>query len=686
MTDAFFDQSAMAAERNALSRWETALAMTARATPSLLFGLRLWAAVCLSLYVAFWLQLDNAFWAGTTAGVVCRPQLGASLRKSWFRMIGTPVGAAAIVILTACFPQDRALFLICLALWAAACTFVSTLLRNFASYAAGLAGFTAVIIAGDTLGATGGASSDVFMVAVTRVSEIVIGIVSAGVVHAGTDLGSARGRLATLFRDLTAGITVNFGRTLQAAGPELPDTRPVRRDFIRRVIALDPVVDESVGESSQIRYHSPVLHRAIDGLVAALAGWRTVANHLARLPDNEARVEAATILQCLPPKLLSVMLHADPAPWTADPAELRWTCEAARQRLVELPAATPSLRLLADKAAETLMGISGALAGLALLIVDPTRPVRRRPRVFRLRVPHWLPALVDAGRTLVTIGLVELFWVVSAWPNGATAIVFAAIVVILHAPRAHQAYAAAISFAAGCFLAVVFAAIIAFAVLPGLKGFAAFCIALSLYLVPVGALSAQPWQRSMFVAMASYFSAFLGAANQMTYDTLHFYNVALGIVAGAGAAAMSFRLLPPLSPAFRARRLQMLTLHDLRRLAMGRTFSDWEGHIHDRLSAMPQEATPLQRAEVLAAMSLGTEIIRLRPIAGQFGLGARLEVPLSAVAQGRIAAAIGHFIRLDEALESYANSHPEAMRVRGSMIAISEVLTQHADYFDSGAE
>ena len=80
------------------------------AGPPLLFGLRLWA---------FWLELDNAFWAGTTAAIVCQPRLGASLRKGWFRMIGTPVGAVAIVVLTACFPQDRCLFFIGLALWGA---------------------------------------------------------------------------------------------------------------------------------------------------------------------------------------------------------------------------------------------------------------------------------------------------------------------------------------------------------------------------------------------------------------------------------------------------------------------------------------------------------------------------------------------------------------------------------------
>ena len=48
------------------------------ASPPLLYALRLWASVCLALYIAFWLQLDNPFWAGTSAAIVCQPQLGAS--------------------------------------------------------------------------------------------------------------------------------------------------------------------------------------------------------------------------------------------------------------------------------------------------------------------------------------------------------------------------------------------------------------------------------------------------------------------------------------------------------------------------------------------------------------------------------------------------------------------------------
>src|SRR6266403_628835 len=186
----------------------------------LLFGLRLWASVCLALYVTFWLPLDNGYWAGTSAALVCQPHLGASLRKGWYRMIGTIVGAVAIVVLTACFPQQRAPFLVCLALWGAACALVATLLRNFAAYSAALAGYTAAIIARDQLGATGGPNGQAFELAVARASEICIGIVCAGIVLAGTDFGAAPRRLAESFGALLAEIAGGFIGTLAQGGLE----------------------------------------------------------------------------------------------------------------------------------------------------------------------------------------------------------------------------------------------------------------------------------------------------------------------------------------------------------------------------------------------------------------------------------------------------------------------------------
>jgi len=368
MADAI-GQSERALDRSAAARWVAASANAARAGPPLLFGLRLWASI--ALYVTFWLELDNAYWAGTSAAIVCQPHLGASLRKGWFRMIGTLVGAVAIVILTACFPQDRAAFMVGLALWGAACALVATVLRNFAAYAAALAGYTAAIIASDQLGATGGPNGDAFMLAITRVSEIWIGIVCAGIVLAGTDFGGARRRLAAVFAAVSAEIVDGFGSTLTQGGSTPSDAQqPVRRELTRKVIALDPVIDEAIGESSTLRYHSPVLQAALEGLMAAITAWRSVAVRLTRLPDRVAREEGDALLRNIPQQLRSVPHPGEPSPCMVDPVGVRRLCgEGARGGSGEAGASQRAKRGRADRraagASEREPSASGASEGVA---------------------------------------------------------------------------------------------------------------------------------------------------------------------------------------------------------------------------------------------------------------------------------------------------------------------------------
>ena len=285
------------------------------------------------------------------------------------------MGAVAIVVLTACFPQSRAAFLVSLALWGAACALVATLLRNFAAYAAALAGYTAAIIASDQLGATGGLNGQAFTLAVYRASEICLGVICAGVVLAVTNLGGARRRLATLFAPISVEISGRFTGTLASAGAGFEEAQTVRRELVRRLIALDPVIDEALGESSQLRYHSPVLQDALDGLLTALAGWHTAAVLLARSPEERAQQEAAAALAQVPEELRLGPEQDESTRWIADPTRLLRVCDAAVRRLVALPAGTPSLRLLADQTAGVLGGISHALNGLALLVADPARPV-----------------------------------------------------------------------------------------------------------------------------------------------------------------------------------------------------------------------------------------------------------------------------------------------------------------------
>ena len=110
--------------------------------------------------------------------------------------------------------------------------------------------------------------------------------------------------------------------------------------------------------------------------------------------------------------------------------------------------------------------------------------------------------------------------------------------------------------------------------------------------------------------------------------------------------------------------------------------------MYGRLAALPDEAEPLRRGQLIAALSVGAEIIQLRQMAPRLGLAAELDVALEAFAQGNSAIAIARLRQLDRLLASHPGAWPETattLRVRGHILAISDALAEHASYFDAGA-
>src|ERR1700727_783784 len=544
------------------------------ATPAFLFALRLWASVCLTYYVTFALMLSDPTWAVTTAAIVCTPVLGASLRKAFFRMIGTVVGAIGIVILAALFRQDRIGFLIGLALWCAVSTFVATLLRNFAAYAAALSGYTAAILASDVLGPVGASDTgSVVILAIDRALEIGIGIVSAGVVLALTDLGRSRRKLGAELASLSTEIMDGFADCFLITSANLDQFRALRRDLLRRVIALDPVIDAAIGEASDLRYRSPVLQRAVSGLMETVVAWRWAAFEIARSRDAAVRGGAHAIHGRLPRDRLS----SDASGSAKTPAQLREACCAAVRSLTRFNAETPSQRLLAESAAQGMLGMARALNGL-VGVVDPPDMIPIRG-MARLHVPDWLPPSISALRAFLAILAISLFSIASAWPGGATAVTFCAIIVALLPLQGDMAYFQSMTFLKGCLLGSGIAATLVFAILPRATSFPSLCLAMGLALLPLGFLLARAKNPLFFFACTVNFLPMLSINNTISFDASQFWNSSSGILVGIAVGAVAMLILPPLSPAIRIQRLLALTLADLRRLAKRssrRPGGDWE--------------------------------------------------------------------------------------------------------------
>jgi hypothetical protein len=101
---------------------------------------------------------------------------------------------------------------------------------------------------------------------------------------------------------------------------------------------------------------------------------------------------------------------------------------------------------------------------------------------------------------------------------------------------------------------------------------------------------------------------------------------------------------------------------------------------------LPDEAEPLQRAQLLAALSVGADISHLRHLVRHVGAATELDAALASFADGNSTVAIARLHQIDRRLAFVPITGPEtddALRVRGRIIAISEVLAEHGSYFDS---
>lgn len=138
------------------------------------YALRNSIAMCLALSIAYAFDLNEPYWAMTSAAVVSFPTVGGVISKSLGRIAGSLIGATASLIIAGHTLNDPWLFTFVMATWLAACTWISSQYQNNVSYAFALAGYTAAIIAFPLVNTLD--TTQLWDFAQARVCEVIIGI------------------------------------------------------------------------------------------------------------------------------------------------------------------------------------------------------------------------------------------------------------------------------------------------------------------------------------------------------------------------------------------------------------------------------------------------------------------------------------------------------------------------------
>jgi len=214
----------------------------------------------LAFYITGWLAMRLALplpgTAMLTTLIVANRQTGMVLAKSFYRAVGTLVGALAGLLIVALFPQQRVLFLSALSLWIGACAGGAMLYRNFKSYAFVLAGYTAAIVALPVIDNPLGA----FDSSVWRLSEVWLGLaVSAAV----SDLVFPR-RIRDDLRRLSRAQFANFVEFVQRAMcGKVPrsELENAHLRFVREAVTLEDLRSSVVFEDPEAYAAAqPALH------------------------------------------------------------------------------------------------------------------------------------------------------------------------------------------------------------------------------------------------------------------------------------------------------------------------------------------------------------------------------------------------------------------------------------------
>ncbi|MBV8191443.1 MAG: FUSC family protein [Alphaproteobacteria bacterium] len=386
-----------------------------------IFAAKTTAAALLALWVAFRFDLDDPKWAVLTVFIVARPQSGHVLAKSFYRIVGTLVGAALAMLLVSLFAQERVLFLGSLALWVGLCTFASRHLRNFTSYACVLSGYTAAII-----GIAGAlAPKTAFYIAQARITEIVLGILATAVI--GHLLLPDR-----LAASLRAAIAVNRAALIDGALALLERRGLAGRldDVATEVVAIENMRASAVFEDGSIRARSD----AVRCLGAAMLGLVNAARLLEQEPlDRGLCLAAVPDLQRAERKAAAAVEL-----WRDGRLDARSLGSALARASAELPLARDLAHdpvapaadvVLAAAAVGVLRGFFAAFATFAEAHDAFAAPQPAAGARVPFTTSNDLTDALWAGlRAALAVVIASTFWILADWPDGPTAVVLAAVV------------------------------------------------------------------------------------------------------------------------------------------------------------------------------------------------------------------------------------------------------------------
>lgn len=473
-------------------------------TDTIIIGyiLKVVLACLLALWLSLRFELDQPRTAMLTVTIVMQPRSGMVFTKSIYRLLGTLVGIAVSFVLVSMFAQERVLFLLCMAIWIGLCTAGSMVFRNHQSYAFVLAGYTLCIV-----GLPATISPDqTFNIGVTRISEILIGLLSATLVSDlvfpqrmwDMMLATVRRRFSD-FSDLL--------RSVSFASPDAATSKPALLRFVGDIFSL-----ESFRVSTMLENDHSRAQRLRLGLLNAEFMEVSTSYHaleqLLRRQRASGHPEVSTALLDIYQSIGEAISIDGRSARTEQEAQqitgkLKAFRDAFEQRLAAARARlphglTPAEHLDFDTGGELLQRFADELYAYAGTYASLASGLGRSRAGAAAEYPlhlesHFDPlAVALAGvRGALALAVMTSLWIFTDWRSGIEAITIGVVTSTLFAtaPSPHRTIK---QFIGGAVIGTVLAYFYNFQMLPQVQGFLMLALTLTPALAVVAWMTTRP--------------------------------------------------------------------------------------------------------------------------------------------------------------------------------------------------
>ena len=501
------------------------------------YALRNSLAMCLALWVAFVLELDEPYWALTSAAVVSFPTIGGVISKSIGRIFGSLVGAAASVAIAGHCLNDPWLFTLFIAAWIGLCTYISNHYQNNVSYAFALAGYTAAIIAFGTVNVTD--TQQIFDIAQARVCEVITGILCGGLMMMILPSTSDGEALLTSLRRMQQRLLEHAAMLWQ---PEVTtQMRTSHEGVIGQILTMNLLRIQAFWSHYRLRRQNNLLNYLLHQQLRMTSVISSLRRMLLNWPDRPANL--------MP--VLTQLLDELRDPTTDKYRLARLLQQIAPQDAADYRHRAFWLRLrdfcwLYLRCNRWLQRLESATA------VSDLQP----PRVTSLaRHTDSYEAAYNGLRTFLCIVIGCAYWINTQWDAGSAALTLTAISCVLYSSTPSPINSVSTLLKAVLLLSVA-CFVVKFGLMIQIDDFWVFCAFLFPILVTMQMLKLQnPPYAALWGQLIVFMGSFLTVSNPPSYDYQSFINDNIGKIVGVLLAGLAFQILRPSSDKRKSRRI-----------------------------------------------------------------------------------------------------------------------------------